>query len=414
MLTGNRLAIIVGISEYQDPNIEPLQGAEDDAKELYNRLKNPHIGNFEPVYYLIGKNATCKRIRRAINNAFWETDHYKLALFYFSGHGFVDGYGEGYIAPYDMSKEQPFTCGINMRELTNIVSNSKAKDSVVTILDCCHSGIAAKGSKDAADPKVKENFEDCLKMSGQNRITLASSRADEKSREIEVTSDSDNTNPHHHGRFTYYLIEGISGAASDQSTGIITLDGLQEYVGKKVRESSTEQNPIFSFGSEVGQLKGIEIALNSLIWENNKKKLLDELSKSTRIDQIQTLYAAAKKIMVQLPPFDPDNAYADKFKKSITDCLQKYSGKITTWLNDNNIAVGSEIGITDPGLYDRLYEFEDYLSFDRIATIDSVDLIRLGALIAMIKGNSTPEAFIRKVTPTKSASNDRVSYSGGS
>jgi hypothetical protein len=415
MLTGNRLAIIIGINEYRDRNIKELPGAEYDAMELYGRLRNPDIGNFKTIYYLVGQEATCEKIRRAINDAFWKTDHYDLVLFYFSGHGFVDGYGEGYIAPYDMSMEEPFTCGINMRELRNIVSNSKGKDSVVTILDCCHSGIAAKGDKDLSDPKIiRENFEKHLKMSGQNRITLASSQANEKSREIDVSSDSDNSNPHHHGRFTFYLLEGMDGPASDENTGIITLARLQEYVGKKVTETGTEQNPIFSFGTEVGQLEGMEIAVIPQIWRRNRDALLQQISESSKVDQIETLYDAAKKIKDQLPRFDPDKTHLDNFKNSITGCLQKYSGRITTWLDDNNIIIGSKIGIISPGLYDHLYDFEDYLNFDRILTMDPVELRRLAALCAIINVSITPETFIRRLTPPKSSSSNRVSYSGRS
>src|SRR5437879_4646271 len=116
MLTGNRLAIIIGINKYLDPKIAKLPGAEYDAQEMYERLKDQNVGNFNQCRQLVGEQATCVEIRKAINDAFWKTDFYDLVLFYFSGHGFVDSYNDGYIAPYDMSLDEPYTLGINMGE----------------------------------------------------------------------------------------------------------------------------------------------------------------------------------------------------------------------------------------------------------------------------------------------------------
>ena len=102
-----RRAVAIGINVYNDSNnIPKLKGAENDAKEVYERLKNPNIGNFEihTDHLLIGSNATCEHIRKAISDVLWKTTSTDLVLFYFSGHGFVDGYGKGYIAPYDMIK----------------------------------------------------------------------------------------------------------------------------------------------------------------------------------------------------------------------------------------------------------------------------------------------------------------------
>jgi len=102
-----RRAVIIGIDEYNDSSIIPLRGAENDAREIYEMLSNPHIGGFNVAkdHFLIGADAKCERIRKAISDIFWkcDTDTWELALFYFSGHGFEDGYGNGYIAPYDMN-----------------------------------------------------------------------------------------------------------------------------------------------------------------------------------------------------------------------------------------------------------------------------------------------------------------------
>ena len=98
------------------------------------------------IFYSAGKS-TNKNIRSAMSEILWEANSYDLILFYFSGHGFVDVYNTGYIAPYDMLREKPFVCGINMRELNYMLSTSLNKKNIVLILDVSYSGIAMKGFK---------------------------------------------------------------------------------------------------------------------------------------------------------------------------------------------------------------------------------------------------------------------------
>jgi Caspase domain len=410
MLKGDRLAIVVGINEYKDPNIPKLPGAEYDAKEIYERLQDPNIGNFKMQSYLVGQGATCKEIRKAINDAFWKTDSHDLVLFYFSGHGFVDGYNEGYIAPYDMLLDEPFTCGINMRELRETISKSINKKSVVVILDCCYSGIATKGDRSPLLQVTKENFETHLKIAGENRIILASSQSDQKSREIEV-SHTANGERHLHGSFTFHLLEGIDGGAYNEKTGKITLDRLYRHIEKKMLETNPQQNPIFSV-TEARQLENIEIALVKNIWLNNKEAIEKDIVEAASIDDVKTLNHAAKQINA-LRTLDPDNARIEDFKEAITHSLKRYDGKIISWLeDDNNNDIRVSIAKISSQLWGSLSNFESRLNFDALVKMDAVDLNRLSALFDIINGIITPDIFVKRLTP-KSSPGSRVSYSGG-
>src|ERR1043166_3307154 len=97
MIEGTRRAVVVGINKYKDRGIPELRGAENDAQGVFDRLRNPDIGNFEiaDTHFLTGPEATCEKVRRAISDVFWKTTASDVALFYFSGHGFVDGYDDG-------------------------------------------------------------------------------------------------------------------------------------------------------------------------------------------------------------------------------------------------------------------------------------------------------------------------------
>src|SRR6266481_7567039 len=104
-----RRAVVIGVNKYEDDTIPELKGAENDASELHQRLSDLESGGFEirKEHFLVGPKATCDAIRKAISDLLWKTDSSTLSLFYFSGHGFHDDYGNGYIAPWDMRRDEP-------------------------------------------------------------------------------------------------------------------------------------------------------------------------------------------------------------------------------------------------------------------------------------------------------------------
>ena len=161
----------------------------------------------------------------------------------FSGHGFVDGYGHGYIAPFDIHKNEPLVCGIKMKELIDTVSTSFGKRCTLTILDCCYSGLAARGS----DKKEFDQFtyiNESELTSGEGRITFTSSSGDATSREDNFKHGEGV--PHSHGIFTSCLLAGLEGeGALNDDTGIISIDKLRNYIDSQM-EKKGKQKPQYS------------------------------------------------------------------------------------------------------------------------------------------------------------------------
>ena len=140
-----RKAIIIGINNYEaDPIIPTLKGAENDAKEIYDKLIQ--YGNFEIDinHFLLGSHATRRNILKAVNEVFRKGNEYQLVTFYFSGYGVVDKTNnEGYLAPYDMDTEASFFSVINMEELKKAINNTKNITNTIIILDCCYPPITS-------------------------------------------------------------------------------------------------------------------------------------------------------------------------------------------------------------------------------------------------------------------------------
>jgi hypothetical protein len=244
-MSPSKRAVIIGINSYSDNAITPLQGAVNDATELHNRLTTSGGFIVDDEHYLIDGQATTARIRQAVSDLLWKAEELDLALFYFSGHGITDGYGNGFIAPYDMIRGHPLVYGISMLELKDLMLAAKNKQTIILIFDCCYSGIAASGEKAVSDDS-EAALDHCLgpvaETSGSGRIVYTSGGSDERSREASTVKHRYGSDPPHaHGAFTFELIEGLDGRATSQ--GRVTLDSLIKFVNSSFAQKMTNPKP---------------------------------------------------------------------------------------------------------------------------------------------------------------------------
>ena len=304
----SRRAVVIGVNNYEDKSIPELKGAENDATELYERLTDKDSGGFDVAdgHFLIGKEATSDAIRQTLSDLLWKTEESDLSLFYFSGHGFQDEYGNGYIAPWNMRRNDPMVRGIRMSYLTDLLLRAKMKNTVLMILDCCYSGIATEGKGDpmAANAPLDEWFSQLgHKDIGKGRVVLASSGKDEKSRErldCEHTLGLGAQTEHPHGVFTYHLLEGLDGKAATGSNYEITLEGLRKYIDDQMADVP-DHKPTF-FGAGLTQADKITIATARRRREINQ---------------------SLQKAMELLKKDDPD--YAFRAAKFVEDVISKYT-----------------------------------------------------------------------------------------
>ena len=210
----SRHAVVVGINKYTDGKLNELHGAENDAREVMERLRDDDY-EVEPF---LGEAATSFDVRQAMSRLFYRMDSQDLALFYFSGHGFVDSFGDGYIAPVDVECAAPWVRGISMQSIKSLLLKAKNKKAAVVMLDCCYSGKATEGDKAAdEDADLSLQFRDAAEVfKGSGKVIIASSGKDQKSRERPDFRHTATGECHYHGLFTYQLLEGLDlGATSD-------------------------------------------------------------------------------------------------------------------------------------------------------------------------------------------------------
>jgi len=357
-------AVIIGINDYQDPGIPKLSGAVNDATAMMKRLRD--YGDFEICneHFLTDKDASCESIRKAISDLLWKIDPCDLALLYFSGHGFQDGYGNGYIAPCDMTKDEPFVCGISMQELRQVISKSQNKQCVLVILDCCYSGISTKDERAVGGPSVsmESHFESLTgEEGGGGKVIFASSGEDQKSRE--VTWDLGDEKGVCHGIFTYRLLAGLDGEASDDA-GKITLDEWHKYVEAQFIDQ--KQRPKF-YAADSNGLDRIEIAN---VPQQRKNFITNELTAAVTYitnDDIVSLIAAARRVQNVLDKI-ADNADALKLRVTIENKLVEYRNTADAWLDEDKDNIRLNQDYTE--IYLELQQLVPHINFVNIASLE--------------------------------------------
>ncbi len=239
----NDFAMVVGIEKYA--NLPGAEFAKRDAAAVRRHLIA--LGYPERnIIYLTGQNAVRSGIKKYLES--WlkrNVTKDSRVFFYFSGHGAPDPRsGEAYLVPWDGDAKFLEDTGYPLKRLYKKLARLKAKE-VVVALDACFSGaggrsVLAKGTRPLVT-KVDTNFDP-----GKRVVALTASDGDE------VTGTLENEG---HGIFTYYLLKGLSGAATD-AAGHVTVSSLYNYLKPEVqtaaRRDNREQTPQILPGTASG------------------------------------------------------------------------------------------------------------------------------------------------------------------
>src|SRR5689334_470105 len=206
-----RFAVVIGIN-YQNESLapslapevaeraglNPLQYAEADAIDVAAVLRNEGYA----VETLIGAAATRRAIIDIIEQ---QSDAGRnpgdLLVVYFSGHGNVDRYRRpvAYLLPADADPQSLSATAIRLDDLAH--HNLSMAHSVLTLLDCCHSGYAVGLKGEAIPDELGQEFGQQARnifASVRGRIVLAACAGDQQARELRRLR---------HGAFTYYALE---------------------------------------------------------------------------------------------------------------------------------------------------------------------------------------------------------------
>lgn len=212
-----RKALIVGIDHYD--HIPSLRGAVNDAYSVKNVLERNADGtlNFAQPKLMTGTGPEATVTRTELRDAVEELfrDDAEISLFYFSGHGYIDGAG-GFLCPSDCTAGHD---GLSLFDLMTFANNSPAKNKVI-ILDSCHSGVVGGNQVAAQVAEIKEGV-----------TILTASTAEQYAME---TGGS--------GVFTSLLVDALNGAAANL-LGDVTPGSVYAHIDQSL--GNWAQRPVF-------------------------------------------------------------------------------------------------------------------------------------------------------------------------
>lgn len=212
-----RKALIVGIDYYA--RISSLSGAVNDAYRVSVALERNADGtlNFPQPKLMVGTSPSTAMTRTQLREAVEELfrDDAEIALFYFAGHGYIDGTG-GFLCASDCEAGHD---GLSLADVMAFANSSPAKNKVI-ILDSCHSGVAGGSAVSAQVAEIKEGV-----------TILTASTADQYSMESGGS-----------GVFTNLLVDALSGAAANL-VGAITPGSVYAHIDQSL--GSWAQRPVF-------------------------------------------------------------------------------------------------------------------------------------------------------------------------
>jgi hypothetical protein len=211
-----RKALVVGIDYYEKAN--RLFGCVNDSYAVKSILERHSDGtlNFSVKHETASSEEDSiqrGQLKDLIEELF--KDDSEIALFYFSGHGYIENTG-GYLISSECLRGDD---GLSLDIVLQFANESPAKNKII-ILDSCHSGIAGTPSVTSGKSFLNE---------GVTILTASSA--------TQYAIEEDGS-----GIFTNLLVDALNGSASNL-LGDITPGSIYAHIDQSL--GPWEQRPIF-------------------------------------------------------------------------------------------------------------------------------------------------------------------------
>ncbi|MFQ5470557.1 MAG: caspase domain-containing protein [Gammaproteobacteria bacterium] len=244
-----RIALLVGINEFEDKKWGRLRYAVKDAHDFAAVLNDERYGQFDHVMVLTRPEETT---RSAIIKALKSLARYNLSendtiVIYFSSHGTLAKTRDGKLHQYIVTRDTWFSdiqhTAIDIADLKHLIGHYKSTRKV-TVLAFCHSG---KGKSQLDENLLAELaeikspfFVKPIEDKSEANVVLAASGWGETAREDKTLQND---------IYTHFLIEGIQKYDRNED-GAVTVTEAHDYARQQTYYlTKGEQRP--SLESEI-------------------------------------------------------------------------------------------------------------------------------------------------------------------
>lgn len=222
-----RLAICIGINEYDASTLKPLRRAANDAYGLSRVLKDQgkfrvytfsdrdELGNKQPEtnpFFPTKRNIENFLIDLVTSKDVSPND---LVVVSFSGHGINDNDGSGYLLPVDWQRDNPFDSAVAISTVTSWLKALKVTKSLI-VLDACREVMNDNRSNNAISWLSGEKFGKATVSAVFYATTINGLSYEDRRTD--------------YGAFTRYVIYGLLGKGDINNNGLVTFRELSTYV----------------------------------------------------------------------------------------------------------------------------------------------------------------------------------------
>ncbi|MBL7806382.1 MAG: caspase family protein [Saprospiraceae bacterium] len=268
-------AVVVGISDYQDPAIPDLRFADRDAEAFANFLRSPAGGSMtnEQMTLLTNKDATTGKMIAALDWLISASQPGDEAIIYFSGHGDVEQvtkFQRGYWLSWDSPPAVYPAGAFSLDFLQDIITTlSENNVQVLVVSDACRAGKLAGsklGGAKATSAALAQQF--------ANEVKVLSCQPEEFSLEGEQWGGG-------RGAFSYHLVDALYGMADANADGTVNLLELGRYLEDRV---PAETAPHAQIPFTVGRKSAKIATVNAPVFAEWKKRRKDDPTTFSKIE----------------------------------------------------------------------------------------------------------------------------------
>ena len=229
-----RVAVLIGIQDYDDPALQGLQFAAKDAADLGAVLSEPDAGGFDEVYVVSRRSETTRdAIQHAIQAATADLQRDDTFVLYVSGHGTltVDPFDGSalYLLPSDGDLDRPSQTGVAVSWLEETVNALPARRRVL-ILDTCHNG--RTGSRSALSTDTSRTLANMRGEPPAPAVGLSVSENEARLFAAEYHQAAYEDPKLENGVYTHFLIDALTdgrGAADLDRDGLVDVVEAHDY-----------------------------------------------------------------------------------------------------------------------------------------------------------------------------------------
>jgi tetratricopeptide (TPR) repeat protein len=228
-VSAKRWALVIGVDKYIDPQISPLKGSDNDAKQIADALVRYSGFPADQVILLstsqpVERQPTRVNILRRLSNLSTAVPKDGMLLVSFAGHG-MERAGQAFLLPADaqISDQISFLeeTAISMTRVKSWIKETGV-GQVVLLLDACRND---PGGRADAPNNLTNAYVNAFNFDVRNREVQAFATVYATGigqRAYEYTEKKQ-------GYFSWAVVEGLKGAAANDK-GEVTLSQLVKYV----------------------------------------------------------------------------------------------------------------------------------------------------------------------------------------